>query len=105
LFDKYVGFRDIPIRDNRETKVPHDTGRRKLNTMNKIEYLKNEIDSLPPSMLVAVERFIKELKQGKEKPQKTLSLLSNLAEYAIEDDLPADLAEQHDHYLYGLPKK
>ena len=22
---------------------------------------------------------------------------------AIEDNLPADLAEQHDHYLYGVP--
>ena len=73
--------------------------------MNKTEYLKNEIDSLPPSMLAAVEGFIKELKQEKQKPQKTLSLLSNLAAYAIEDDLPADLAEQHDHYLHGISKK
>ena len=31
--------------------------------------------------------------------------LSYLAGYAIEDDLPADLAEQHDHYLYGISKK
>jgi hypothetical protein len=73
--------------------------------MNKLEYLKNEIDTLPPSMLVAVEGFIKELKQERQEPQKTPSLLSNLAGYAIEDDLPADLAEQHDHYLYGIPKK
>ena len=73
--------------------------------MNKVEYLKNEIDSLPPSMLVAVEGFIKELKKETQKPQKTLSLLSNLAGYAIEDGLPADLAEQHDHYLYGITKK
>ena len=73
--------------------------------MNKLEYLKNEIDGLPPSMLVAVEGFIKELKQKEQKPQKALSLLSNLAGYAIEDDLPADLAEQHDHYLYGTSKK
>ena len=70
--------------------------------MNKLEYLKNEMDSLPPSMLVAVEGFIKELKQ---KTQKTPSLLSNLAGYAMKDDLPADLAEQHDHYLYGIAKK
>ena len=73
--------------------------------MNKLEYLKNEIDSLPPSMLVAVEGFIKELKKEARKPQKTHSLLSDLAGYAIEDNLPADLAEQHDHYLYGMPKK
>ena len=73
--------------------------------MNKVEYLKNEIDGLPPSMLVAVEGFIKELKKEVQKPQKTLSLLSSLAGYAIEDDLPDDLAEQHDHYLYGISKK
>ena len=73
--------------------------------MNNIESLKNEIDSLPPSMLVAVEGFIKGLKQEEQKPQKTRSLLSNLADYAIEDDLPTDLAEQHDHYLYGITKK
>ena len=73
--------------------------------MNKLESLKNEIKRLPPSMLVAVEAFIKELKQETQKPEETTSLLSNLTEYAIEDDLPADLAEQHDHYLYGISKK
>jgi hypothetical protein len=76
-----------------------------LNTMNKADYLKNEIENLPSSMLVAVERFIKELKEEAQKPQKTVSLLSNLAGYAIEDSLPTDLAEQHDHYLYGISKK
>jgi hypothetical protein len=32
-------------------------------------------------------------------------ILNELATYQIEDNLPADLAEQHDHYLYGTPKK
>ena len=33
------------------------------------------------------------------------TLLSELAEFAIAgDDLPHDLAEHHDHYLYGTPK-
>jgi hypothetical protein len=73
--------------------------------MNKVESIKNEIDNLPPPMLVAVEGFIKELKKKTRKPQKTSSLLSDLARCAIEDSLPADLAEQHDHYLYGIPKK
>ena len=73
--------------------------------MNKVESIKNEIDSLPPPMLVAVEGFIKELKKKAGKPQEPRSLLSDLARYAIEDSLPADLAEQHDHYLYGIPKK
>ncbi len=74
--------------------------------MNKVEDLKKQIDTLPPSMLVEVERLIKKLKKKEvKKPRKPLSLLSDLAEYAIEDDLPADLAEQHDHYLYGISKK
>jgi predicted DNA-binding antitoxin AbrB/MazE fold protein len=33
------------------------------------------------------------------------SLLSNLADIASDIDLPEDLSTQHDHYLYGLPKK
>ena len=73
--------------------------------MNKLRLLKNEIDSLPPSMLIAVEEFIKELKEKEQKPKKSFSLLGELAGYAIEDDLPTDLAEQHDHYLYGTAKK
>ena len=28
-----------------------------------------------------------------------------LAENAVDDTLPADLGHQHDHYLYGTPKK
>ncbi len=34
------------------------------------------------------------------------SVLEWLVENAVADDsLPADLAYQHDHYLYGTPKK
>jgi len=34
------------------------------------------------------------------------SALAWLAANAVEDDaLPADLADQHDHYLYGCPTK
>jgi hypothetical protein len=28
-----------------------------------------------------------------------------LAENAIDDELPGDLSSQHDHYLYGAPKR
>ena len=28
-----------------------------------------------------------------------------LAENAVDDDLPSDLSAQHDHYLYGTPKR
>jgi hypothetical protein len=34
------------------------------------------------------------------------SALNWLAEHAVDDDAcPTDLAHQHDHYLYGAPKK
>jgi hypothetical protein len=73
--------------------------------MNKADSLKRQIDSLPSSMLPEVERFIKNLRKQTKKAPEPASLLSQLTEYVIEDDLPADLAEQHDHYLYGIVKK
>lgn len=45
-------------------------------------------------------------KTKRPKKGKGVSALSWLAENAVkEDGLPADLAHQHDHYLYGTPKK
>jgi len=38
----------------------------------------------------------------KESPQ---SALHWLAENAVEDELPVDLAAQHGHYLYGTPRR
>ena len=38
-----------------------------------------------------------------EKPP--VHALQWLAENAVDDDLPNDLAAQHDHYLYGTPKR
>ena len=73
--------------------------------MNKAETLKREIDLLPSSMLDEVEDLVKKLKKQCETARKPATLLSEIAAYAIEDDLPADLAEQHDHYLYGVSKK
>ena len=73
--------------------------------MNKAETLKRDIDLLPPSMLVELERLVNKLKKQATTIKKPTTLLSELAANAIEDDLPADLAEQHDHYLYGVSKK
>jgi len=73
--------------------------------MNKAESLKRQIDVLSPAMLSEVDRFIKSLKKQVRKPGNRVSLLSELAECALDDDLPTDLAEQHDHYLYGTPRK
>jgi hypothetical protein len=74
--------------------------------VNKAETLKREIDLLPPTMLVEVEHLVKKLKRQYKTAKKQTTLLSEVAVHAIEDDdLPADLAEQHDHYLYGVSKK
>ena len=73
--------------------------------MNKAETLKRDIDLLPPSMLVELERLVNKLKRQATTVKKPTTLLSELAANAIEDNLPADLAEQHDHYLYGVSKK
>ena len=38
-----------------------------------------------------------------EKPQGTLACLLKFA--GTVPDLPADFAEQHDHYIHGTPKR
>ncbi len=73
--------------------------------MNRAEILKQQIDMLPPAMLFEIEKFINRLHKKKRSEDSHTSLLSELAEYSVDDDLPDDLAEQHDHYLYGVPKK
>jgi len=73
--------------------------------MNKAETLKKDLDLPPSSMLVEVEHLVKKLKRQYKMTRKPATLLSEVAAYAIEDDLPSDLAEQHDHYLYGVSKK
>jgi hypothetical protein len=73
--------------------------------MGKAESLKREIEMLPPSMLDEVERLVERLKKKAQPGGKPKTLLAELAACAIDDDLPADLAEQHDHYLYGVPKR
>jgi hypothetical protein len=51
--------------------------------MNKVEAPKSELNLLPSA-----------------------TLLSKVAACAIiEDELPSDLAEQHDYHLYGVSKK
>lgn len=73
--------------------------------MNKVETLKRELDLLPSSMLVEVGNLIKKLKRQGKTAGKPATLLSEVACYAIEDELPADLVEQYDHYVYGVSKK
>ena len=69
------------------------------------EKIKKELDLLPEEMLNEVEKFIRALKVHKKVVKKKTSLLSDLADNATDLDLPKDFAKQHDHYLYGLPKR
>lgn len=44
-------------------------------------------------------------KNRKKAAGKKSSLLSELAEVSTDIDMPDDFSKQHDHYLYGIPKK
>lgn len=60
----------------------------------------------PPAQLpegVRVEVVPKESRSDASEPQPTLIGLLKLA--GIAKDLPADFAEQHDHYIHGTPKR
>jgi hypothetical protein len=54
------------------------------------------------SFTVHVEEFGRTVAAVKDPPQ---SALIWLAENAVDDELPADLSAQHDHYLYGAPRR
>jgi hypothetical protein len=56
-------------------------------------------------MLAEVEHLVRKLKKQCKTGTKPVTVLSEVAASAIEDELPADLAEEHDHYLYGISKK
>lgn len=73
--------------------------------MLKTEKIKKQIDVLPIEMLNEVERFIRSLKTRKKVSAKRSTLLADLSECAATVNLPDDFSKQHDHYLYGLPKK
>jgi predicted nucleic acid-binding protein len=74
-------------------------------SMLKAEKIKKEIDILSSEMLDEVEKFISKLKTRKKTAREKSSLLSDLSTLSAEIDLPEDFSKQHDHYLYGLPKR
>jgi len=73
--------------------------------MMKTERIKKTIDILPSEMLDEVEKFLTSIKTRKKTAGKKSALLAELADIAADVDLPSDFSKQHDHYLYGLPKK
>jgi hypothetical protein len=69
----------------------------------------NRSIALPPDLPVAegaeVQVTVPEPPVSAE-PAEPGNTLGWMLQYAgIVDDLPADLAAEHDHYLYGTPKK
>jgi predicted DNA-binding protein len=55
---------------------------------------------------VTIETIEESPKETKKKPDEVgLRFLEEMEDLPVAEDLPEDLAHQHDHYLYGLPKK
>ncbi len=42
---------------------------------------------------------------GAEKSGDAGAVLDSIARLAVDDDLPADFAAQHEHYVKGAPKR
>ncbi len=58
---------------------------------------------LPEGTRVRVEPVNGESPTGEPEPGSLAAVLLKFA--GVIDDLPSDMARNHDHYLYGAPKK
>lgn len=78
--------------------------------MNIQQQLYHEIETLPldaQEKILKMVHFLKTeiLKPVKSNPKKKqLATLADLDSMAVETGI-SDLATQHDHYLYGMPKQ
>ena len=71
-----------------------------------LENLPEAIKKLPIPGNVPVRVTIETLEEPLSSPDSAdLRFLEAVERLPVADDLPQDLAHQHDHYLYGLPKK
>lgn len=74
------------------------------------QQLIKEIEEMPDELqekVLKLVHFIKEeilVEPPKKKRPKRKLTFSNLEDIAIDTGI-SDLASQHDHYLYGVPKK
>ncbi len=74
------------------------------------QQLIKEIEEMPDELqekVLKLVHFIKEeilVEPPKKKRPKRKFTFSNLEDIAIDTGI-SDLASQHDHYLYGVPKK
>lgn len=69
-----------------------------------------EVEGLPDELqekMLRLVHFMKEeifLETPKKRRSKKKVTFANLEDLAVDTGMP-DLAAQHDHYLYGVPKK
>jgi hypothetical protein len=75
-----------------------------------VQNLAKEIGKLMIPKGVNVRVIIETVKESPKKSQGKpdeigIRFLEEMEGLPVADDLPEDLAHQHDHYLYGLPKK
>lgn len=67
-----------------------------------------EMETLPEDQLREVLRFIESLRQAPQSSRSIEEKIQAIVDEAPDDiwkNVPADGAEQHDHYIYGAPKK
>jgi hypothetical protein len=66
------------------------------------------MNQLPPEKQQEVLDFVEFLAQKTEPPKSIWEKIEAIVEKVpkeLWDELPTDGAEQHDHYLYGTPKR
>ena len=59
--------------------------------------------NLPTDCLLEVQ--VQPLSSQNEPPAPLVRLVELAQEFPVGEQTPNDLAEQHDHYLYGVPKR
>jgi hypothetical protein len=67
-----------------------------------------EMETLPDDQVRNVLRFIKSLRQRSRTTRSIDEKIETIVDEAPDDiwkNVPADGAEQHDHYIYGAPKQ
>ncbi len=80
-----------------------------MSTTVKQQLIK-EVEGLPAELqekMLRLVHFMKEeifLETPKKRRSKKKVTFANLEDLAVDTGIP-DLAAQHDHYLYGVPKK
>ena len=78
---------------------------------NIAEIVSEKVRVLPPEQQREVLEFVEQLTRGRASAKGTRSIWEEVAEISagVPDEawhaVPADGSEQHDHYLYGAPKK